>query len=100
MSFHQFAQAEAFVQLAHQNQTTVGGHSRALTLDPQSAVERELKGPLLRLTHRLFTSALPRPHLNPRPSKHLLHFIKLIVHSENGNPGPKRQLKAPTDIAS
>jgi hypothetical protein len=61
VAVYEFAQAETFVQLAHQNQATVGGHSRALKLDPQSGVERELKGPLLRLTHRLATSAPPDP---------------------------------------
>jgi len=59
VAVHEFAQAETFVQIAHENQTTVGGHSRALKLDPQSAVERELKGRLLCLTHRLATSTPP-----------------------------------------
>jgi hypothetical protein len=31
--------------------TTIGSHSRTLEIDPQRAVERELKGPFLRLTH-------------------------------------------------
>jgi hypothetical protein len=56
VTVHEFAQAETFVQLAHQNQTTVGGHPCALKLDPQRAVKRQLKGPFLRLTHRLATS--------------------------------------------
>jgi len=54
--------------------------SRALKLDPQSAVERELKPPILCLTHRLATSAPPQSHPNPRPSARLSHFIKLLVH--------------------
>jgi hypothetical protein len=61
-------------------------HSRALEVDPQRAVERELKGPLLRLTHRLPSSAPPQQHPSPHPSGLLSHFIKLIVHLENGNP--------------
>jgi hypothetical protein len=80
MSFHEFAQAETFVQLPHQNQTTVGGHPRALKLDPQSVVEGELKGLFLRLTRHLATSASPRHHPNSPPPARLTHFIKLLVH--------------------
>ena len=59
---HERAQAQTFVQLAQQNQTTTGSHSRTLELDPQRAVERELKGLFLRLTHWLTTSAPPPSH--------------------------------------
>jgi hypothetical protein len=79
--------AQTFVQLAHQNQAAVGSHSRALELDPQGAVERELKGLLLRITHCPPTSTPPQPHPNPHPSGLCSHFINLIVHLENGNPG-------------
>jgi hypothetical protein len=61
--------------------------SRTLEIDPQRVVKLELKGPLLRLTHCLSSSAPPRSHPNPHPSGLFSHFIKLAVHLENGNPG-------------
>ncbi len=60
MSFHEFAQAETFVQLAHQNRTTVRGNPSALEIDLQRAIEGELKRPILCLTR------LPR-HLYASP---------------------------------
>ena len=36
-------QPQAFIQLAHQNETGVGGDPRSLERDLQKAVERELK---------------------------------------------------------
>src|SRR5271167_331534 len=65
---------------SHQNQTTVGGHPGALEIDLQRAIEGELKGPILCLTHRRSTSTPPRSHPNPRLSELSLHFIKLVVH--------------------
>jgi hypothetical protein len=54
--FDQFAESQAFVQLAHQNQATIRSDSRPLEIDPQGSVERELKGLVLSLTHRVCTS--------------------------------------------
>src|ERR1700730_217390 len=79
MPFYEYAQAQTLIQLAHQNQTTVGGHPSALEIDLQRAIEGELKGPILSLTHRLSTSAPLRSHPNPHPSARLAHFIKLVV---------------------
>ncbi len=42
-------QTQSLVQLPHQQQAAVGSHPRALELNPQGAVERELKGTFLRL---------------------------------------------------
>jgi hypothetical protein len=36
----QFAEAQTFVQLAHQNQTAVGSDLRTLEIDPQEALKR------------------------------------------------------------
>ena len=36
-------QAQALIQLAHQNETVVGGDARPLERDLQKAIERELK---------------------------------------------------------
>ena len=47
----EFAEAQTFVQLAHQNQTTIGGDARSLKIDPEGGVERELKRRVLFLTH-------------------------------------------------
>ena len=37
-------QPQAFIQLAHQNETGVGGDARPLERDLQKAIEGELKG--------------------------------------------------------
>jgi hypothetical protein len=86
MPLHECAQAQTLIQLAHQDQTAVGSHLRALELDPQRAVERELKGLFLRLTQWLPFSALSQSHPNPHPSGLFSLLIKLVVHSENRNP--------------
>jgi hypothetical protein len=39
-----------------------------MEVDLQRAIERELKGPFLRLTHQLPSSAPPHAHPNPHPS--------------------------------
>jgi hypothetical protein len=57
MSFYEYAHAQTFIQLAHQNQITVRGHSRALEIDLQRAIEQELNWPILCLTYRLSTFA-------------------------------------------
>ena len=36
-------QPQTFIQLAHQNETGVGGDARSLERDLQEAIERELK---------------------------------------------------------
>ena len=44
-------QFQTFIQFAHQQQTIVGSDARALEIDSQRRVERELKGLILFLTH-------------------------------------------------
>jgi len=78
--FHEFAQAQTHIQLAHQNQTTVGSHSRALEVDHQGAVEGELKGLFLRLTHRLSSFTPPQSHSNPREWSLFKSIINLVVN--------------------
>ena len=46
-------QAEAFIQLADQNQASVGGDAGSLKRDLQKPVECELKGLGFFLTHRV-----------------------------------------------
>ena len=52
----EFAEAQTFVHLAHQNQATIRSDARSLEIDLQRSVERELKWPVLFLTHWLLTS--------------------------------------------
>jgi hypothetical protein len=59
MPFNKFREAQTFVQLPHQDQTTIRGHSCTLEIDLERAIERELKGLVLRLTHRHSTSTPP-----------------------------------------
>ncbi|HUE02781.1 MAG TPA: hypothetical protein VMR62_24660 [Bryobacteraceae bacterium] len=61
----QFAEAQTFVQLAHQNQTAVGGDSRALEIDLQRSVKKELKGLILFLTHWVSSSRGSSSRSNP-----------------------------------
>ena len=58
--FDEFAEAQPFIQLPHQEQAAVRSDPRTLEVDLQRAVERELKGLFLCLTHRRATSAPPR----------------------------------------
>jgi hypothetical protein len=48
---NEFAQAQTFIQFAHDNQAAVGSDPRALEIDLQRRVKRELKGLILFLTH-------------------------------------------------
>jgi hypothetical protein len=45
------AQSQTLTQLAYQQQTTVGSDPRALEINFQTGVKRELKGLILFLTH-------------------------------------------------
>ena len=85
--FHEFAEAQPFIQLPHQEQAAVGSYSRALEVNLQPAIERELKGPIL-------VSHPPPLHLRTAPVaskpasvRALQDSTKLVVHLENGNPG-------------
>jgi hypothetical protein len=50
MLFDELSQAEPFVQLAHQNQATVGGDPGFLQVHFQGGIEGKLKGLILFLT--------------------------------------------------
>lgn len=43
-------QTQSLIQLAHQNQATIGSHSRSLEINLQRSIEQELKGLILFLT--------------------------------------------------
>jgi hypothetical protein len=45
------AEAQSLVHLTHEDQAAIRGDARALELDPQRGVERELEGLVLGLTH-------------------------------------------------
>jgi hypothetical protein len=87
VAFDERAEAQPFIQLAHQKQAAVGTHTRTLEVNPQPATERELKGLFLRVTHRRSTSPPPRSYPNPHLLRLFHHCITLVVHLENGNPG-------------
>jgi hypothetical protein len=65
MFLDELLQTQSLIQLAHQNQATVGSHSRSLEIDLQGSIERELKGLILFLTHGVCTSRAVSPHSNP-----------------------------------
>ena len=62
-------QAEAFIQLADQNQAGVRGDARSLKRDLQKPVERELKGLGFFLTHRVSPILAGFLMRNPRKSR-------------------------------
>jgi hypothetical protein len=75
-----------------------GGVDLALAVDLQRAIEGELKGPILCLTHHRSTSAPPRSRPKPRLSMAPLGLTTLVAHLENGNPGLLRSLLNRTRI--
>jgi len=63
MSLDQGAQAEPLVQLAGPQQPSVGGHRRAMGLDVELGVEREVNRASFRVTHWVVPSVPPRSPL-------------------------------------
>ena len=61
----EIAEAQAFVQLADQNQAAVGGDPRSLEIHLQRGVEGKLKWPVLSLTHWVLTSGVSSLRSNP-----------------------------------
>lgn len=47
MLLDEFTESPTFVQLPHQNQTSIGGDSRSFEIDFQCSIETELKGLIL-----------------------------------------------------
>ena len=62
-------QPQAFIQLAHQKETGVGGDARPLECDLQKAIERELKRLVLSFTHRVSPSVAGFLASEPRKSR-------------------------------
>jgi hypothetical protein len=62
---NEFAEAQTFVQLAHQNEAPIRRDARSLEIDLQRSVERELKWLILFLTHCVLTSGAPSSRWNP-----------------------------------
>ena len=62
-------QPQPFIQLAHQNETGVGGDARPLECDLQKAIERELKRLVLSCTHRVSPSVAGFLASEPRKSR-------------------------------
>jgi hypothetical protein len=75
----EFAQPQAFIQLAHHEQATVGRHSRSLQIDFQRGVEGELKRLILLFTHWVQASgasvAPSKPHGYWRWLDHTITYL-------------------------
>jgi len=56
MFLDEMLQNLSLIQLANQNQATIGGHSRSLEIDLQGCFERELNGLVLFFTRGVCTS--------------------------------------------
>jgi hypothetical protein len=52
----EFAEAQTFIQFAHQDEAAIRRDARPLEIDLQRSVERELKWLLFSLTHWVLTS--------------------------------------------
>ncbi len=66
MSLDQRAQAQAFVQLAREQEPSIGGHRGSSELDAQLRIEREVNRARCRVTHRVVPSASARSRREPR----------------------------------
>ncbi len=79
MSFDQRVQAEAFVQLAREQQPSIRGNRGSAELDAKLGVEREAKQTRCCVTHWMMPSAPARRPKDP-------HFLRVLsdygaVHS-------------------
>jgi len=80
-------QPEAFIQLADQNQASIGGHARSLKRHLQEPVEGELKRLGFFLTHRV-SPFLAEFHVSePGEIKARRLFCEGEYHDQIGNPG-------------
>jgi hypothetical protein len=61
----EFAESETVVQVPHQAQATIGSDSASREADLQGSTERELKGLVLVLNHRVGTYNASSPRLGP-----------------------------------
>jgi len=77
MSLDQGIKSEAFVQLAREQEPSVGGHRGAAELDVKLGIEREANRARCRVTHWMMPSAPARHPRNP-------HFLRVL--SDYGPP--------------
>src|SRR5438093_9141300 len=66
MALDQRAQAEALVQLAREQEPSIGGHRGSSELDAELRIEREANRARCRVTHWVVSSALARSPREPR----------------------------------
>jgi hypothetical protein len=59
------AQTQPFIQFAHQNESAIRSDASSLEIDLQRSVERELKWPILFLTHWVLASSASSSCWNP-----------------------------------
>lgn len=89
---------EAFVQLADQNQTGIGGDARSLKRDLQKAVEGELKRLGFFVTHRVSPFVVGVPRVRAQGIKARRLFCGGEYHDQIGNPGREEPLVPKTDL--
>jgi len=80
-------QPEAFIQLADQNQASIGGHARSLKRHLQEPVEGELKRLGFFLTHRVSPFLAEFLLSEPGEIKARRLFCEGEYHDQIGNPG-------------
>ena len=80
-------QAEAFIQLADQNQADGGGDARSLKRDLQNTVEGELKRLGFFVTHRVSPAVARFLASQPGKLKVRRLFCDGGYHDQIGNPG-------------
>src|SRR2546427_6819085 len=66
MALDQRAQAEALVQLAREQEPSIGGHRGSSELDAQLRIDREANRARCRVTHWVVPSASARSRREPR----------------------------------
>jgi hypothetical protein len=82
----EFAEAETFVQLAHQDEAPIRRDTRSLEIDLQRSVERKLEWLIFPLTDWVLTSRASSSHWNPHEQKRR-SIKRLSVTTQKGNAG-------------
>src|SRR6266446_4941472 len=93
MALDQRAQAEALVQLAREQQPSIGGHRGSSELDAKLGIEREANRARCRVTHWVVPSAPARSPREPRFLR-VLHDYGLVRSSLK----TKMRAKTPSEV--
>ena len=98
MLHDEITEAQTFVQLAHQDQATVGSDARTLEIDLQRGVEGELKRLILYLTHWVLISCVSSSRSGHGPNFRLTRKVQGKTVTETFS-SPAALRKAEREVA-